>query len=138
MSAFFVWRQRLITPNNSANHYFSQKKSLFSCIIQKIVVPLHPKMSVVRKAYARKGTHSGGFHLRRACREQEGSGDSLYIEEAFIDALYLTHKKLSTLFHQYSVRDKVSSYAYGYDVHTAPAVSWRAVCHIGVGFIVVY
>ena len=64
-------------------------------------------------------------------------GNSLHIERAFIDALYLTHKKLRTLFTKL-VRNKVSNYAYGYDVHTAPAVSWQAVCHIGVGFIVVY
>ena len=64
-------------------------------------------------------------------------GDSLHIEKAFIDALYLTHKKLRTLFNK-QVKSKVSNYAYGYDFCTEPAVSWQAVCHIGVGFIVVY
>lgn len=33
---------------------------------------------------------------------------------------------------------KVTIDAYGYDIHTRPAVSWQAGCHIGVGFIVVY
>ena len=42
------------------------------CTYEKFVVPLCPKMSVVRKAYAYEGTHFIGFHLRRACREQEG------------------------------------------------------------------
>lgn len=63
-------------------------------------------------------------------------GESVHIEKAFISALYLTHKSFATFYNQ--VKSKVSNYAYGYDIHTVPAVSWQAVCHIGVGFIVVY
>jgi len=74
-------------------------------------------------------------------------GNLVHIEKAFIDALLLTNKKLRTLF-TIPVRNKVSDCAYGYDIYQPRTlehctlyivtlyISW--VCHIGVGFIVVY
>ena len=56
---------------------------------------------------------------------------------AFIDALYLTHKKLRTLLVIPS-QNQSNNYAYGYDYYTRPVFSLQACCHIGVGFIVVY
>ena len=73
-------------------------------------------------------------------------GNSLHIEEAFIDALYLTRRKLRTLFYNQSVKSQKTKLAItptgmtfiipSYIVHGTLYISW--VCHIGVGFIVVY
>ena len=65
--------------NTPINNKICKKNADFFCIYQKLLLPLQP-------------------NLRRSRVKRRKVVGSLHIEKAFIDALYLTHKKLSTLF----------------------------------------
>jgi len=130
-------------PKTNKNHIFmpqnlhmSKKSCIFTPDWVHCATRAYNKVSIQKDSIYAGLLWAGGLE-----------GNLVHIEKAFIDALLLTNKKLRTLF-TIPVRNKVSDCAYGYDIYQPRTlehctlyivtlyISW--VCHIGVGFIVVY
>ena len=95
----------------------THKNTHFPCIIQKIVVSLPPNL---RRSRVMRRMVVGSLHI-----------DGVYWRFVF-DA-----QKASNTFNK-QVKSKVTIDAYGYDCSCRSVSLWQTVCHIGVGFIVVY
>ena len=94
------------------------------CLIKNFLLSLHPIWVHQRSARIHMYSYRGS-DLRRSPSQERVRGIHLHIEKAFIDALLLAPKKLSTLFSQFIVKNKVTIDAYGYDFRTCPAVLGR-------------